>query len=58
MDYDIAEPIVTKGDILFLEDPSFNPDNVCLVTGAASGIGRASALAASPPTGSPSWAWT
>ena len=46
MDYDICEPAISRRDILFLDDPSFAPENVCLVTGAAGGIGRASALAA------------
>jgi len=42
----IAEPEIIKEDILFLNDNDFNPGNVCIVTGAASGIGRAVALAA------------
>jgi len=46
MDYDIAEPTITRENILFLDDPAFNSDNVCLVTGAAGGIGRASAVVA------------
>ncbi|MBL0716046.1 MAG: SDR family NAD(P)-dependent oxidoreductase [Desulfosarcina sp.] len=32
--------------ILFFDDHAFNPDNVCIVTSAASGIGRATAIAA------------
>jgi 3-hydroxybutyrate dehydrogenase len=32
-------------DILLLPDDQFNPGNVCIVTGAASGIGRATAMA-------------
>ena len=32
-------------DILILEDRYFKPANVCIVTGAASGIGRATTLA-------------
>jgi len=43
---DIAEPKIIKDDILFLNDNDFNPGNVCIVTGAASGIGRAVAIAA------------
>jgi len=42
----IAEPEIIKDDILFLNDNDFNPGNVCIVTGAASGIGRAVAIAA------------
>ncbi|MEW5725915.1 MAG: SDR family oxidoreductase [Thermodesulfobacteriota bacterium] len=37
---------MTREDILLPSDPAFNPENVCLVTGAASGIGRALVLAA------------
>ncbi|MBW2353541.1 MAG: SDR family oxidoreductase [Deltaproteobacteria bacterium] len=43
---DIAEPKITKEEILFIEDKDFNPGNVCIVTGAAMGIGRATAVAA------------
>lgn len=43
---DIREPEIKKDDLLLLNDPKFNPDNVCIVTGAASGIGRATAVAA------------
>ena len=43
---DIAEPEIIKDDILFLNDNDFHPGNVCIVTGAASGIGRAVAIAA------------
>ena len=43
---DISEPKIRKEDILFLDDPSFNASNVCIVTGAATGIGRATAVAA------------
>jgi 3-hydroxybutyrate dehydrogenase len=43
---EIAEPRIGPDDVLVLRDESFNPGNVCLVTGAASGIGRATALAA------------
>jgi 3-hydroxybutyrate dehydrogenase len=41
----ISEPAVEKKDILYLSDENFNVDNVCLVTGAGSGIGRATAIA-------------
>ncbi len=43
---DIQEPEITKEDILILADSLFNSSNVCIVTGAASGIGRATAVAA------------
>ncbi len=43
---DIGEPQIKKDDILFLEDANFNSSNVCIVTGAAMGIGRATAIAA------------
>jgi 3-hydroxybutyrate dehydrogenase len=43
---DINEPRIGKGEILVLEDDSFNPDNVCVVTGVGSGIGKACAIAA------------
>lgn len=44
---DIAEPKIKKDDLLLLPDPDFNVGNVCLVTGAGGGIGRATAVAAS-----------
>lgn len=37
---------ITDEDLLFVDDSYFAPENVCVVTGAASGIGRATALAA------------
>lgn len=43
---DIQEPQITREDILVLSDSLFNPNSVCIVTGAASGIGRATAVAA------------
>ncbi len=43
---DISEPTITKDEILLLSDPDFHPGNVCIVTGAAGGIGRAAAVAA------------
>jgi 3-hydroxybutyrate dehydrogenase len=43
---DIHEPEIRKEDVLFLEDGHFTAENVCIVTGAAGGIGRATAVAA------------
>ena len=43
---EIKEPIIEQDDILVLQDDRFNPDNVCLVTGSGTGIGRATAIAA------------
>jgi len=41
---DIDAPELTLDDALVLDDDRFAPENVCLVTGAASGIGRATAV--------------
>lgn len=43
--FDLQEPKVEKEDILILKDKYFHSRNVALVTGAASGIGRAVAIA-------------
>jgi len=43
---DIREPEIKKSEILVLEDDNFNTGNVCIVTGAGTGIGRAIAVAA------------
>ena len=43
---DAREPTIGKEDILILSDPQFNSSNVCIVTGAGTGIGRATAIAA------------
>lgn len=43
---DISEPAIKREDILILQDEHFHPGNVCVVTGAAMGIGRATAVAA------------
>jgi 3-hydroxybutyrate dehydrogenase len=43
---DIKEPEITKDEILILNDEHFNSDNVCLVSGAGTGIGRAVAISA------------
>jgi 3-hydroxybutyrate dehydrogenase len=41
---ELVEPVIKKEDLLILSDPDFNPSHVCIVTGAASGIGRATAI--------------
>ncbi len=43
---EISQPEINREDILIVLDDEFIPRNVCLVTGAASGIGRATAVAA------------
>jgi 3-hydroxybutyrate dehydrogenase len=43
---DINEPKIGREDILILVDDDFNSGNVCIVTGAGTGIGRATAVAA------------
>jgi len=43
---DTREPKIEKEEILLLEDHNFNHHNVCIVTGAGTGIGRATAIAA------------
>lgn len=45
MAFNIKEPEIRKDDILMLSDRDFNPENVCMVTGAGSGIGRATCIA-------------
>jgi len=42
----INEPVIGREDLLVLRDDDFCPDNVCVVTGCGTGIGRAVALAA------------
>ncbi len=42
----IEEPRIERKDILILDDDRFREGNVCIVTGAASGIGRATAVVA------------
>jgi len=42
---DINEPVITRDQVLFLDEADFNNDNVIVVTGAATGIGRATAVA-------------
>lgn len=43
---DVREPEIHSDEILKLEDSAFTPDNVCLVSGCGTGIGRATAIAA------------
>jgi 3-hydroxybutyrate dehydrogenase len=43
---DISEPKIRREDILVLVEDDFNSRNVCIVTGAGGGIGRATAVAA------------
>lgn len=43
---DTREPTITREEILFLQDENFDTQNVCVVTGAGTGIGRATAVAA------------
>ncbi len=43
---DITEPRIKREEILVLRDDDFNTQNVCIVTGVAAGIGRATAVAA------------
>ena len=42
----ITEPGIKHSDILLLQDDHFSTDNVCIVTGCGTGIGRATAIAA------------
>lgn len=43
---DIREPVIKREEILILLDDDFNADHVCIVSGAGTGIGRATAVAA------------
>ena len=43
---DVTEPEIKREDMLILQDNDFKPHNVCIVTGVAGGIGRATAVAA------------
>jgi 3-hydroxybutyrate dehydrogenase len=44
-DLTLDTPELTREDLLVLDDPRFTADDVAVVTGAASGIGRATAVA-------------
>jgi 3-hydroxybutyrate dehydrogenase len=46
VEMEIKEPAIEKDNVLILEDDNFNADHVCIVTGAGTGIGRATAIAA------------
>ncbi len=43
---EIKEPEIKREDILILQDSHFNQDNICIVSGCGTGIGRATAIAA------------
>jgi 3-hydroxybutyrate dehydrogenase len=43
---EIKEPEILREQVLVLNDPHFNADHVCIVTGCGTGIGRATAVAA------------
>lgn len=43
---EIKEPVIERDHILVLSDTDFNSDHVCIVTGCATGIGRAVSVAA------------
>ena len=43
---DLEEPAIAPEEILTVADPHFQPQHVCIVTGAGTGIGRATAIAA------------
>ena len=43
--FDLSAPELTHDDFLVIDDPHFSADTVAIVTGAASGIGRATAVA-------------
>ena len=44
---EIKEPGIRREEILTLQDSNFNSGNVCIVSGSGTGIGRATAIAAS-----------
>ena len=42
---ELQEPVIRREEVLVIPDPYFNARNVAIVTGAASGVGRATAIA-------------
>jgi 3-hydroxybutyrate dehydrogenase len=44
---EVKEPEIRHEETLILQDADFNPNNVCIVSGSGTGIGRATAIAAS-----------
>ena len=44
-EFELAAPELTAANLLVIEDDRYRPENVALVTGAASGIGQATAVA-------------
>ena len=44
---EVKEPEIRREEALILQDADFNPNNVCIVSGSGTGIGRATAIAAS-----------
>ncbi len=44
-EYELSPPELAREDLLIVEDDRFGPDSVAVVTGAASGIGQATAVA-------------
>ena len=43
--FDLQEPAITKEEVLIVKDKYFNKGSVALVTGATSGLGKATAIA-------------
>ncbi|WP_336325569.1 SDR family oxidoreductase [Halovenus sp. HT40] len=43
--FDLTQPELSREDLLIVDDPRFTEETVALVTGAASGIGQATAVA-------------
>jgi 3-hydroxybutyrate dehydrogenase len=44
---EVKEPEIRREETLILQDADFNSNNVCIVSGSGTGIGRATAIAAS-----------
>jgi 3-hydroxybutyrate dehydrogenase len=42
--FNLKEPDIQKDQVLIISDKNFNPQNVAVVTGASSGVGRATAV--------------